>query len=56
MNNANEERYTQKIEDDRLVDYLVGNNIIYKKIRIWLTFINYNGAIYKVLKKMVLKI
>lgn len=56
MNNKNDECYTRQVEADDLINYLVRNKIIQKKKKIWLPFNDLDGAIYKALKKKVLKI
>ena len=51
MNLKNDECYTRQIEADKLVNYLIKNKVIDKKLKIWLPFNDYNGAIYKALKR-----
>lgn len=51
MNQKNDECYTRKIDADNLVNYLTRNNIISKKIIIWLPFNDYKSSIYNSLKE-----
>lgn len=46
MNQKNDECYTKRSEADKLVNYLVKNNIVKKNKKIWLPFNDYKSEIY----------